>query len=69
MIHLMNLTVDFDHRGRFRPLDEFVNDDVDISVPSDGLGKWPQNTQPHTTNDYEGGIICSVCADVWICLT
>jgi hypothetical protein len=37
------LFVDFDHRGRFRPLGEFVNGNVEIPIPSDGLGKWPQD--------------------------
>jgi hypothetical protein len=34
------LLVDFDHRGRFRPLGEFVDGDVKIPIPSDGPGKW-----------------------------
>jgi hypothetical protein len=40
------LLIDLDHRGRFRPLGEFVDGDIEISVPSDGLGKWPQDVQP-----------------------
>jgi hypothetical protein len=40
------LLVDLDHRGRFRPLGEFVDGDIEISVPSDGPGKWPQDVQP-----------------------
>jgi hypothetical protein len=34
------LLVDLDRRGRFRPLGEFVDDDVEILVPFDGPGKW-----------------------------
>jgi hypothetical protein len=37
---------DFDHKGRFRPLGEFVDGDVEIPVPSDGPGKWSQDVQP-----------------------
>jgi hypothetical protein len=37
---------DVDHRGRFRPLGEFVDDDVEEPVPSDGAGKWPHDVQP-----------------------
>jgi hypothetical protein len=34
------LFIDFDHRGRFWPLGEFVNGDIEILIPSDALGKW-----------------------------
>jgi hypothetical protein len=36
--------------------------------PSAALGYGPRMSSPHTTNDHEDGIICSVCAGVWICL-
>jgi hypothetical protein len=39
------LLVDLDHRGHFWPLGEFVNGDIEIPVPCDGLGKWPQDVQ------------------------
>jgi hypothetical protein len=32
------------------------------------LGNRPKMSSPHTTNDHEGGIICSVYLDVWICV-
>jgi hypothetical protein len=38
--------VDLDHRDRFQPLGEFVDGDIEISVPSDGPRKWPQDVQP-----------------------
>jgi hypothetical protein len=37
------LFVDLDHRGRFQPLGEFVDDDIEITVPSEGLEEWPQD--------------------------
>jgi hypothetical protein len=37
------LLIDPDHRGR--PLGEFVDGDIEIPVPSDGSGKWPQDVQ------------------------
>jgi hypothetical protein len=37
------LLINLDHMGRFRPLDEFVNDDIEILVPPDGPGKWPHD--------------------------
>jgi hypothetical protein len=40
------LLIDLDHIGRFQPLGEFVDGDIEISVPSDGSGKWPQDIQP-----------------------
>jgi hypothetical protein len=40
------LLIDLGHMGRFRPLGEFVDGDIEIPVPSDGLGKWPQDVQP-----------------------
>jgi hypothetical protein len=40
------LLIDLDHRGRFWSLGEFVDGDIEISVPSDGSGKWPQYVQP-----------------------
>jgi hypothetical protein len=30
------LLVDFDHRGHFRPLGEFVDGEIEILLPSDG---------------------------------
>jgi hypothetical protein len=39
------LLIDLDHRGRFRPLGEFVDGDIEIPVPSNGPGKWPQDVQ------------------------
>jgi hypothetical protein len=40
------LLVDLDHRGRFWPLGEFIDGDIEIPVPSDGLGEWSQDVQP-----------------------
>jgi hypothetical protein len=40
------LLTDLDHRGRFRPIGEFVDGDIEILVPTDGSGKWPQDVQP-----------------------
>jgi hypothetical protein len=40
------LLVDLYHMGHFRPLSEFVDGDIEIPVPSDGPGKWPQDIQP-----------------------
>jgi hypothetical protein len=34
--------------------------------PLMALGNGPRMSSPHTTNDDESRIICSVCADVWI---
>jgi hypothetical protein len=34
--------------------------------PLTALGNGLKMSRPHTTNDHEGGIICSVCAGVWI---
>jgi hypothetical protein len=62
------LLVDFNHWGCFRPLGELVDGDIEELVPFDGAGKWPHDVQPHTTKGHEGGIICSVCAGMWICL-
>jgi hypothetical protein len=39
------LLVDLDHRGRFRPLSKFVDGDIEIPVPSNGPGKWPEYVQ------------------------
>jgi hypothetical protein len=36
--------------------------------PSVNLGYGPRMSNPYTANDHEDGIICSVCAGVWICL-
>jgi hypothetical protein len=33
------LLIDLDHKGCFRPLGEFVDDDIEIPIPLDGLGK------------------------------
>jgi hypothetical protein len=33
------LLVDLEHRGRFRPLGEFVDGDIEIHVPSDDPGE------------------------------
>jgi hypothetical protein len=62
------LLIDLDHMGHFRPLGEFVDGDIEIPVPSDGWGNDPRMSSPQTVNDHEGGIICSVYVDVWICL-
>jgi hypothetical protein len=35
------LLIDLKHRGRFQPLGEFVDRNIEILVPSDGPGKWP----------------------------
>jgi hypothetical protein len=40
------LLVDFDHWGRFWPLGELIDGDVEILVPSDDLGKWSQHVLP-----------------------
>jgi hypothetical protein len=40
------LLVDLDHRGRFWPLGEFVDGDIEILVPSDGPGEWSLEVQP-----------------------
>jgi hypothetical protein len=40
------LLVDLNHRGRFWPLGEFVDGDIEIPVSSDGPGEWPQDVQP-----------------------
>jgi hypothetical protein len=40
------LLIDLDHMGRFRPLGEFVDGNIEIPVPSDGPGKCPQDVQP-----------------------
>jgi hypothetical protein len=37
------LLVDLDQRGRFWPLGKFVDGDIEIPVPSDGLGECPQD--------------------------
>jgi hypothetical protein len=60
------LLIDLDHRGCFRPLGELVDGDVQIPESSDGYGEWTQDVQPHTTNNHEGRIICSVYASVWM---
>jgi hypothetical protein len=36
--------------------------------PPTALGNGPRMSNPHTVNNHEGGIICSVYTDVWICL-
>jgi hypothetical protein len=58
------LLVDFDHWGCFRPLGELVDGDIEEMAWQNG----PTMSSPHTTKGHEGGIICSVCAGVWICL-
>jgi hypothetical protein len=40
------LLIDPDHRCHFQPLGEFVDGDIEIPVPFDGPGKWPQDVQP-----------------------
>jgi hypothetical protein len=40
------LLVDLDHRGHFRPLGEFVNGNIEIPIPFNGLGKRSQDVQP-----------------------
>jgi hypothetical protein len=40
------LLIDLDLRSSFRPLGEFVDGDIEIPLPSDGTGKWPQDVQP-----------------------
>jgi hypothetical protein len=37
------LLIDLDHSGRFRPLGEFVDGDIEIPIPFDGPGKCPQD--------------------------
>jgi hypothetical protein len=36
--------------------------------PSMALGNGPRISSPHTVNVHESGIICNICAGVWICL-
>jgi hypothetical protein len=62
------LLVDFDHRGRFRPLGEFVDGAVKIPIPSDGPGKWSQDANPHTAKAMRVGsfaVSTSVCGSAW----
>jgi hypothetical protein len=40
------LFVDLDNMGRFWPLGEFVDCDIEIPVSSDGPREWPQDVQP-----------------------
>jgi hypothetical protein len=40
------LLIDPDHMSPFQPLGEFVDGDIEIPVPSNGPGKWPQDVQP-----------------------
>jgi hypothetical protein len=40
------LLVDLDHKGRFRPLGEFVDGDVEILVPYYGPREQSQDVQP-----------------------
>jgi hypothetical protein len=42
------LLIDLDHWGRFRPLGEFVDGDIEIPIVSDGPGEWSQDVPPHT---------------------
>jgi hypothetical protein len=63
------LLIDLDHSGRFRPLGEFVDGDIEIRYPPMAGGNDPMMSSPQTANDHEGGIICNVCAGVWIYLT
>jgi hypothetical protein len=37
------LLVDLDHMGCFRPLGEFVDGNIEITVLSDVPGRWPQD--------------------------
>jgi hypothetical protein len=48
--HLMNLSM-VTYRYRNPPM---------------ALGNGPRMSSPHTANGHEGGIICSICAGVWI---
>jgi hypothetical protein len=43
---ICGLLIDLDHRGHFHPLGEFDDSDIEILVPSNSLGKWPQDVQP-----------------------
>jgi hypothetical protein len=40
------LLVDIDHRAHFQPLSEFIDGNVEVPVPSDSPGEWPQDVQP-----------------------
>jgi hypothetical protein len=40
------LHIDLDHRGCFWSLSEFFDGNIEVPVPSDGLGEWPQDVQP-----------------------
>jgi hypothetical protein len=57
------LLVDFNHWSCFWTLVEFADGNVEEPVHSDGVGKWPHIVQPPHS---EGGIICSICASMWI---
>jgi hypothetical protein len=36
--------------------------------PPTARGNGPTMSSPHTAKGHEGGIICNVCAGMWICL-
>jgi hypothetical protein len=40
------LLVDFDHKGRFQPLGELVDGDIEKPVTSDGMGEAPRCLAP-----------------------
>jgi hypothetical protein len=60
--------VDLDYRSCFWPLCELVDGDIHVPISSDGPGERSRMSSPHMANDHEGGIICSICAGVWIYL-
>jgi hypothetical protein len=39
------LLIDLDHMGRFWPLSKFVDANVNVLVPSEVTGEWPQDVQ------------------------
>jgi hypothetical protein len=51
--HLVNLSM-VTYRNRYPPMVR---------------GNGPTMSSPHTAKGHEGGIICSICANMWICLT
>jgi hypothetical protein len=63
------LFVDFDYRGHFRALGEFVDGYVEKPVPSDGAEKHPHDIQPPThqmairTGSFAASAL--VCGSVW----
>jgi hypothetical protein len=60
------LLIDLDHEVAFGHLVNLSIATYRYRNPSMAPGNRPRMSNPHTVNDHEGGIICSVCAGVWI---